>query len=216
MKDSLTKLINNNMELPTFAQAGNYQLRNTGFWPQKSTAQWWLFFTVNFAVSLGLGLIGFDLFPQQRYQSATLDPQVVVSTIINMIIISAFRLALWVHDSKRKAEPLEIEPRLGGILPAVQGAVKKAELRVFPSKDRGDQQFRVYTGLTVTYEDGSKVHLNRLSVPQIPEYAQWLQTQHNVTLNTKTSWLKKIPLWTFYLLFIMVAALMAVRLYLLY
>ncbi|RZF80221.1 hypothetical protein EXT46_13050 [Pseudoalteromonas sp. CO325X] len=71
MKDSLSKLINNNMELPAFAKAGNYQLRNTGFWPQKTKLQWAIFFIVNFAVSLGLASLALDLFSQQRNQSTT-------------------------------------------------------------------------------------------------------------------------------------------------
>ena len=214
MKDSLSKLITNNVEnMPPFAQGGNYTLKNTGYWPQKTSGQWTMFYLVNLIVSVLLGLLGIDFFPQPTYQAFHLQTQVLVSAPINMVLISGFRLALWVHDSKRKAQPIEVNEASGCIAPVSGIKPVKATVKVFPKSNFEQGKFHIFTGLQVEYDDNTKQQFNRLSVLQLPELIAWLESAKGVEVAFKTSLIKKVPIWLFNTLFVLVAIVMAIRLY---
>lgn len=214
MKDSLSKLITNNVEnMPPFAQGGNYTLKNTGYWPQKTSGQWTMFYLVNLIVSVLLGLLGIDFFLQPTYQAFHLQTQVLVSAPINMVLISGFRLALWVHDSKRKAQPIEVNKVSGCIAPLSGIKPVKASVKVFPKSNFEQGKFHIFTGLQVEYDDNTKQQFNRLSVLQLPELIAWLESAKGVEVGFKTSLIKKVPVWLFNTLFVLVAIVMAIRLY---
>lgn len=214
MKDSLSKLITNNVEsMSPFAQGGNYTLKNTGYWPQKTSGQWTMFYLVNLIVSVLLGLLGIDFFPQPTYQAFHLQTQVLVSAPINMVLISGFRLALWVHDSKRKAQPIEVNKVSGCIAPLSGIKPVKATVKVFPKSNFEQGKFHIFTGLQVEYDDNTKQQFNRLSVLQLPELIAWLESAKGVEVGFKTSLIKKVPVWLFNTLFVLVAIVMAIRLY---
>ncbi|NNG43683.1 hypothetical protein HJP15_12265 [Pseudoalteromonas sp. NEC-BIFX-2020_002] len=214
MEDSLSKLITNNVEnMPPFAEGGNYTLKNTGYWPQKTSGQWTMFYLVNLIVSVLLGLLGIDFFPQPTHQAFHLQTQVLVSAPINMVLISGFRLALWVHDNKRKAQPIEVNKTSGCITPVSGIKPIKATVKVFPKSQVEQGKFHIFTGLQVEYDDNTKQQFNRLSVLQLPELVVWLESTKGVEVTFKTSLIKKVPVWFANTLLLIVATVMAIRLY---
>ena len=191
MKDSLSHSIYKNVKnMPVFAYNDNYKLKNTGRWPQKTTKQWVFFFVINTLIAVILGLIGIDLTPN-KYPTYS-DPQLIQSIVLNLLLINTIRFVIWVNHSIKCAKDLTVDKHTGCVEPIELTKPVKVTVKAFPTKST---QFKIITGAVVEYQNNKKQYFNRLSILQLPEFVDWLNEQHGVSIDFKTSLITKLPLY---------------------
>lgn len=191
MKDSLSHSIYKNVKnMPVFAHNDNYKLKNTGRWPQKTTKQWLMFFVINTLVAIGFGLFGIDFVPN-KYPTYS-SPQVIQAIVLNLLLINTIRFVIWVNHSTKNATDLTVDKYTGCVEPIESTKPVKVTLKVFPTKST---QFKVFTGAVIEYQNNKKQYFNRLSILQLPEFVDWLNEQHGVSIDFKTSLITKFPLY---------------------
>jgi len=191
VKDSLSHSIYNNVKnMPVFAHNDNYKLKNTGRWPQKTTKQWLMFFVINTLVAVILGLIGIDLTPN-KYPTYS-DPQLIQSIVLNLLLINTIRFVIWVNHSIKCAKDLTVDKHTGCVEPIELTKPVKVTVKAFPTKST---QFKIITGAVIEYQNNKKQVFNRLSILQLPEFVDWLNKKHDVSIEFKTSLITKFPLY---------------------
>ncbi|MFP3424879.1 hypothetical protein [Pseudoalteromonas sp. SIMBA_162] len=191
MKDSLSHSIYNNVKnMPVFAHNDNYKLKNTGRWPQKTTKQWLMFFVINTLVAIGFGLFGIDFVPN-KYPTYS-SPQVIQAIVLNLLLINTIRFVIWVNNSIKCAKDLTVDKHTGCVEPIESTKPVKVTVKAFPTKST---EFKIITGAVVEYQNNQKQYFNRLSILQLPEFVDWLNEQHGVNIDFKTSLITKFPLY---------------------
>ena len=191
MKDSLSHYISNNVKnMLVFAHNDNYKLKNTGRWPQKTTKQWLMFFVINTLVAIGFGLFGIDFVPN-KYPTYS-SPQVIQAIVLNLLLINTIRFVIWVNHSVKCAKDLTVDKHTGCVEPIESTKPVKVTLKAFPTKST---EFKIITGAVIEYQNNQKQYFNRLSILQLPEFVDWLNEQHDVSIDFKTSLITKLPLY---------------------